>query len=487
MKFFSPTLLAVLGMAVLAASDEECTRGMLLITDTDSTALRGYDLDGTLENIQVAGSLTLAGNNGQYLQHAGTSGITLGAVDRGTEENFYADGSVSFVTTGVELHIHDGLPVIHKDEGLSLIANAAIDCARPIHLASHDNKVAVFCDGSYDAVPQLNSTVWVVDESLFGSATQSAIVYTETLQGSHHGVAVPVDDNHVMYSLALDDRINRINGVNGSPVSALPTTFQVVDYDGNVLHSLDDEIDPNASCSGFHGSSAIDNTIALACDADHGGIVVVDYNQNTAAYASRALSYPVDYTVHRTGTLVDHPKSSLIIGNFAGATMFHLMILDPAMSGTQLQESSILELEARPCKFDFEQSEGEHVLVWLANGVFRVYAIDPAWSLVAEITVLEGMESCAQGSMTPGYGQAFVTEPLTQKLYSLDLTHVDHGGSIEVAETALGFTPVSSIVSGVPVGGECSGHDGDFASAGAWVKHLSFAGATLLSALGMLF
>ena len=167
--------------------------------------------------------------------------------------------------------------------------------------------------------------------------------------------------------------------------------------------------------------------------------------------------------------------------------MFHLMILDPAMSGTQLQESSILELEARPCKFDFEQSEGEHVLVWLANGVFRVYAIDPAWSLVAEITVLEGMESCAQGSMTPGYGQAFVTEPLTQKLYSLDLTHVDHGGSIEVAETALGFTPVSSIVSGVPVGGECSGHDGDFASAGAWVKHLSFAGATLLSALGMLF
>jgi hypothetical protein len=154
--------------------------------------------------------------------------------------------------------------------------------------------------------------VWVIDESKFGPSTESsAVIYNTTLIGSHHGVAIPVDDNHVLYSLATPERINRTSGS-----SALPATFQVVDYQGDVLHSIDDTTSDDTCCSGFHGSWAVNNTFVLACDAEHGGILVVDYEEASNAYSSRALSYPESFTEHRTGTYAEHHQSPNVVGNF---------------------------------------------------------------------------------------------------------------------------------------------------------------------------
>ena len=215
----------------------------------------------------------------------------------------------------------------------TIVENASFDCARAIHFVKHDDKIAIFCDGSYEFTPQVNSTVWVVDETKFGS-TESAIVFQGTLQGSHHGVAIPVDDNHVLYSLASPDRIQR---TDAGADYALPENFQVcifssllllavgacvvfahsnnffwclsfltkvTDYDGNVLHSIDDTTNKDTSCAGFRkksenlvmaccisspmsshsfffnffcadGSWSKDNEFVLACDDEHGGVLKV--------------------------------------------------------------------------------------------------------------------------------------------------------------------------------------------------------------------
>jgi hypothetical protein len=287
-------------------------------------------------------------------------------------------------------------------------------------------------------------------------SSDSAIVFAKTLQGSHHGVAIPVDDNHVLHSVATAERARR--GPSGGDY-ALPETFQVVDYEGNVMHSLEDTSDPSKSCAGFHGSSAIDNTFALACNDEHGGILVVDYDSTSAAYTSRALSYPISN--HRTGSFADHHDSPYVVGNFAGENNeFHLLSFDPTKT-TALDDSHIQTLGTRQCSFDFEKASAEILMVWLQSGKLQIYELEPEWILIEEVEVVPGMASCTEAQMVAGYGQVFVMAPANQKLYALDLTHVHEGEGIELFETNLGFTPNSAIVAGVPSGDACQSEGGD--------------------------
>lgn len=101
-------------------------------------------------------------------------------------------------------------------------------------------------------------------------------------------MAIPVDEDHLLHSVALPERVLR-----NTEASSLPSTFQVVDFEGNVLHRIADLEDPNANCAGFHGSAALpNNTFVLACDEVHGGVVIVNYEPATETYKSRALLYP---------------------------------------------------------------------------------------------------------------------------------------------------------------------------------------------------
>lgn len=255
--FSASLILSLAGFA--ASAEDECTHGMLFVADAESTLLRAMDLNAeSLENLAVTASIDLPDIPVPELNLQITSTTQeVAIIYRGQETENYGDGMVRFVDTGVSLSA-DG----HAESTgqLALVDNAGFDCARAIHFVRHDDKIAIFCDGIVTNVTQVNSTVWVVDEALFGTPDTSAIVYTTTLDGSHHGVGIPVDDNHVLYSLAQPERIDG----NYTRAYALPHTFEVVDYDGNVLHSIADTTNADTSCAGFHGSWAIHNTFALA-------------------------------------------------------------------------------------------------------------------------------------------------------------------------------------------------------------------------------
>lgn len=435
-----------------AMAEQTCTHGKLYVTDTETSNVHVFDVSkGNLESLSPETTIDVGGKPGINLDYT-ASGKEVAAIFRGTESLGYADAVVNFFDTGVSTESHGD----HYDISYSpptLVENARVDCARPIHFVRHDNKITIFCDGSYTFSPQINSTVWVVEEGKFGSTTESAIVYNETLQGSHHGVAVPVDDNHVLYSLASADRVNRTSAGDDY---ALPDTFQVVDYQGMVLHSIDDPTNPNSHCSGFHGESAVDDTLALACDIEHGGILIVDYEAPGMTYTTRALFYPDSFPEHRSTTLQEHPLAKHVIGNFAGQDQYHLMAFTD--TDTTLTTDQIFTLDSRQCAFAYERGQAEVILVLMPNGMLHAFEFDGTWEEIAKVQVVPGLQECSGVELVPGVMQAFVLHEGTNTLYAVDMDHV-HNGEMEVYASQLNFTPFAGVVSGAPPNVVCEGDD----------------------------
>jgi hypothetical protein len=449
MKFVAQVLVYVFAsISLQSVSASHCTHGRLFIADADSANVYAYDIDGSdidgsHQTVLINTIETFSGLGPQFLVASSTE-ETVTAVYRGKKENSWQDGSVSFIRVGVAPSSHEVAGFATEKEDPSLVDNFHINCTRPIHHVSHDQKIAMFCDGAFD--DNINSTVWVVDERNFGEGKQP-LVFTTELAGSHHGVVVPVDDNHVLVSVAVPERVAK-----AADSSALPDGFTVYDYDSQVLHGLNEVEDPSRSCLGFHGSGVVSNSFVFACDEDHGGLLVVDYGE-AAAYTSRALSYPDKFQAHRTGSLVSSPGSELVVGNFADrdAKDYKLVVLSPKVQQDAIEDDQILNLDAPQCSFQFEKSDGEDIiLVWMPTGNLRVYAIDPEWMLIADIQVIADMSSCDGTQMAAGAGHAYVMqgESLLDVVLH-DLTSVD------IKTSALGFTPSSAVVAGVPAGHAC--------------------------------
>jgi hypothetical protein len=247
-----------------------------------------YDLNRGLQSLFNEKTVTLPPSaTNELIVEATADSTHVVVVYRGTVDLGYTNGVVNWISTGFAKVDHED----HFDLEYStptLVANSKFECAHPIHTTHHDGKIAIFCDGSYEYEPQVNTTVWVVEEAKLGTS-MNAVVHNQTLQGSHHGVAVPVDDNHILYSLATPDRVDR---TPNATLYAVPWTFQITNYNGNVLHSIGDLTNKDLHCSAYHGSAAKDNTFAFACDGNHGGILIVNYLPASQTYTSRALFNP---------------------------------------------------------------------------------------------------------------------------------------------------------------------------------------------------
>jgi hypothetical protein len=448
MKFLAQqALFSFLASVSLQPVSADCTHGRLFVADADSAKVHTYEIDGT-HNLDLINTIeTVAGMGPQYLIASPTA-RTITAVYRGQKDNGWQDGTVSFIRVGVVPTSHEVSGFAVEKEDPSVVDDFNINCARPIHHVANDQKLAIFCDGSFD--DNINSTVWVVDERALGKGDQ-ALVFTSELAGSHHGVVVPVDDNHVLVSVPTPERVAKVAGA-----SSLPNGFTVYDYDTQVLHGLNEVEDPSRSCSGFHGSGVVGNSHVFACDQDHGGLLVVNYGE-AVTYTSRALSYPDKFSGHRTGSLQSSHGSELVVGNFADRDLldYKLVAFSPRDQQGTIDEDQFLNLDEAQCSFQFEQSDGDDlVLVWMPTGNLQVYAIHPEWMLIADTQIIANMSSCDGTQMTAGHGHAYVMRG--ESLLDVNLHDLT---SVEISTFELGFTPSSAVVTGVPAGHACDAPD----------------------------
>ena len=445
---------------VHAAEEEEevlCTHGKLFVSDTATSQIHVINLNliEPVGSLVVETSVTVEGGPGAMDVYTTANGKVVATLYGGTAAANYTDGVINWIHTGIELVNHGDHSDVSFDPP-TVLPNGAFRCANAVHFERNGGQIGIFCDGSFSGF--INSTIWVIDESILEAGEESPIVYNATLLSSHHGVAVPVADDHVLYSVASPERINR--GANASDYS-LPSFFDVLDIsNGTVIHQVDDSSSIHTHCSGYHGAAYFENTVILACDEIHGGVLIVELNETSdAAYSSRALSYPSDstYDGYRAAHFEQHTKSDYIVSDFNnGEDMFNLMAFQP--SDTVLTEKNLLPLSTLQCGFALEKSAGEVVVLLMPDGMVSAYEFDSAtgWMKIAELLVYEEMSACNEVIFVVGYVQAFViTVNDDPTIYAVDLHHV-HEGEMSYTTSSLDFVPYSAVVGGVPPLVACS-------------------------------
>jgi hypothetical protein len=463
-------LLSLLACSSVHAHDDHdhanltCTYGKLFVADADTgTTVHVIELNSG-HNFTHETSLEVSGGvDGVDLIVSANSAV-VGALYYGAEAANYTGGVTTWIHTGAEVE-EDG--TVGYDSPM-ILPNAGFQCEQPTHVTYGGEMVAFFCDGNYPL--NRNSTIWILDESKLNAASmnENAIMYNTTVQSSHHGYAVVFADNRLLYSVPTPDRISR--NVNGSD-DELATTFVVTDLTGNVVHTIDNTGDVNTHCSGLHGNTNLHHTSIFACDEVHGGVLIISYDEGSDTFSSRALAYPVEG--HRSFSLEQHSNASHIVGDLlvydpeVGLSSIHLFAF--STDDTELMESHVLKLptEQYPCGYSYEKSEGEFVLVMLADGLLLAYEFESKWTELARLQVVSNMTSCDQVAFTTGYSQAFVltTEPGNATLHAIDLSEVHSEGKMAVyATSSLDFTPYSPVVAGVPPNTGCTGHEGKHGS-----------------------
>jgi len=467
-------LISSLLALVSVGSAVECTRGRLFVSDADSNVVHTFNLDpSTTSNtpIHTGPTVTLPEGSVAARLYASSTDNVVSAYYMGNATDFWSDGRVSFIHSGVSV---DSSHVVSSEITMEAptLDDFSVQCARPIHHVAHRRRIAIFCDGAYDAVPQVNSSAYFVDERLLKSGADP-VVYHHQLEGQQHGVAIPLDETHFLVSIAPEERINR------QAASSLPAGFHIFNDQGDLVHGVNDQDEAHMSCVGFHGSGHIGDNYAFGCGSGHdNGVLLIQYGPSLSFSSSKILHAAGRDENLRVGSFVDHHHAPAFVGNYGSSSV---VAVEPTHRGS-MQEAHILDLPAARCGFGYEKTTGKYLYVWLANGVLQVYKVWPEWILVASVTVSPDMEACTGTNFIGGHGFAYITDSVAKAIHTVDLRSLS---DITVSTTPLSFTPAFMTVAGVPEDTECTGasikdsYDHNRAHTSVWMHLRNTAGADI--------
>lgn len=437
----------------------DCTNGMLFVSDTNSSTLHVYNVSQRLDQplSEIHTITNLKGGAGQAVE-ATANGLHVISTYWGSEEADYQDGFVNFINTGVTAEDHGNHAHLDYAE-ISVLENVFLACGPVWHAAHHAEYLSLYCDGSFDN--GVNTTIYVLQEGSLSDDPKNPFVYNGTIPGSHHGIAIPVDANHILHSLPTTDRLNRVNGSD-----SLPDAFQVLNYkDGTVVLSLNDTGSAESHCKAFHGSTAVKNTFYMCCEDK---VLVVQYDSAGGSFTTRALEFPdAISSVHRCGSNHATAKSDYVVTNYAdwNADVYAPHLMAFPNNATEIVDADVLVFgDVGQCEYAFEQSVADHLIVLLPNGTLQAYSYGrpDGWKLGGEVDI-DGISTCDDATMAVGYGQAFVAVSAARTIFSIDLTHLGHDHdlgdgadhSLTAVPTQVSYAPAHMTVSGVPHGTAC--------------------------------
>jgi hypothetical protein len=451
---------------VLADEGEDaehlCEHGKLFVADVnDGNVLHVFDIHD-IGNVTEETKVTIKGSAGSNALYATANKQVVASLNYGSEATNFTDGNVEFIHAGVGKD--DDGNITFEDP--KVLTSVAFDCVAPTHFVTQNNKIGISCDGNFDKM--INTTIWLIDElklipKTFGG---NALYFNGTLPGSHHGYVVPMEDEEFVHSQATTARILR---TEEGAMDELGDTVIVADPDGKVILSLNDTSSMSTHCSGHHGLATKHDTAIFACDVNHGGLLVVIYDDDKAGYVSSAVAYPSSHPGHRSFAIEEHSKSPFLIADLVvfNATTnmlssFNLFAFEK--NDTTVAESNVLKLETDqyPCAIQYEKLKGKVLLIFLADGTLSAYKFNSTWTMVSTVKVVENMSSCSNATFASGIEQAFVlTTTQNPTMYGIDLEEVYEGkeGTMTVTSSPLGFTPSSAVVAGTCPGSAAESDD----------------------------
>jgi hypothetical protein len=222
--------------------------------------------------------------------------------------------------------------------------------------------------------------------------------------GTGHNNAVVLEET-VLLSLASEGRVTAYNLVDGRAGQT---------FDG---------------CPGTHGWTTPSRTLAAAGCTD--GVML--FTKAGAQITARKIGEPTGSPeAARVSTLVSHPASPVLIGNFGQG----LAIVRP--DGTEVQP---LPLASAPVRFAFDQA-GARLVVLTLDG--KLQALDPEsgdtlWSTDAVTPVDPATAGAPRPSFAVGSEVAYLTDPPAGRIVKVDLGT----GRLFGTPLAIGGTPTA--------------------------------------------
>lgn len=377
--------LALAALAVLAASPvqaRETTAARLFIADREAPTLTVVDLEAAA----VDTLLKMPAPSGYLLP--GPSPRDLFAIHG-------AAGSVSLVDTGIALEDHGD----HADLTVEAPAiwPAIAEGARPSHTLAKDGTVAVFLDGTGEAL--------LLPVAALPAPAAPPVRVASGL--AHHGVAVPVGQD-VLISIA-EQQGER----------AVPVGLALKGRDGAEKAVFRD-------CPRLHGEAAIGPTVIAGCQD---GVLAVTVTKDGTATA-RKLPYPKDAGATdnnaRVWTLDPVPGMTAAMGEGGRDALF---LVDPA--GGEITRIPLpgARVHAIPDPEVFA-----HALVLTADGTLhRVSLLDGAVAASAPVTGPVDMASRGgppRPVIAATVGHVAVLDPLRKEVVRLDAKTLKETGRI---------------------------------------------------------
>jgi hypothetical protein len=383
--------LVVAGMLIAAPasvaqdmSGEDHAAQRLVVANAADRTLRVIDA----ETMETLGSFSMPGPIGTVA--ASASGRWVYAIH--TDVN-----RVTIVDTGLRLEDHGD----HKDlrESAPYVRGTVFPGQRPIDFWTNNGFATVHNDE--------DGTLAVFDEGRL----EIALDYTEIRgEGTGHNNAVVLGDT-VLLSLASAGRVTAY-GIN----NAVKTRFE--------------------GCMGTHGWTTRGTTLAASGCTD--GVLV--YRPTADGVTASKIAEPADTPENvRVSTLISHPDSPVLIGNFGQG----LAIIHPDRPTLQA-----VPLPANPVKFAFDHT-GKQVIVLTFDGY--VQGLDPEtgqtrWR-VAAVTPVSITTGAPRPSLTVCEEMAFVTDPPRGELVGIELSSASATKRLRLggSPTNLGLAAVEGV------------------------------------------
>jgi ABC-type Zn uptake system ZnuABC Zn-binding protein ZnuA len=340
----------------------------LLVSDFETAPSKLIDVD----NGKIIARYEVGAPTYPYTSPTGRFGIKIQ-----TNANL-----ITAVDSGILLEDHgDHMHPYKRDARLT---DFRAEGRTPIHYVAHAGQIAIFNDGSGEAM--------LLTERNFESAEAEMLTFKTARP--HHGVAVPLGDRIV---LSVPDTQNMDY--------ALPLGIEVRDMRNNVVASFADQ------CPGLHGEASSGAFTAFGC-ADR--VLVLERNGDD--FSVKSLRYaPETPSGTRVGTVIGHEKQNFFIGNF-GQT--GLVRIDP-IAGTLTP----ITLPMRYSAFRLDAETGEKIIVVTTDGsVHRIDAMTGRIEASIEaVTPFVFRTRVPRPGLATVRNLAYVTDPAAGEVVEIDL------------------------------------------------------------------
>jgi hypothetical protein len=294
------------------------------------------------------------------------------------------------------------------------------DAVAPVHFVSHHGYTTVHFDGRYDeASPenQVTAKSFVIAESdLLDPDGEITTVFETEPQ---HGVSLVTEEGHVILTAPSTDRA----------ISTAPNGFTVHELTGELVQTIQDPEDFEASCWGLHGETVVGHEILFGChESLDGGLLVLSWNDTEQRYDSRKLTYPGYPTApERTSVIKSHPSSAFAIGQWgsfgaAGSAYTGLVRIDP--TDTEVRSEHVIQLGSVYCDFELEREEGEAVVALARDGRVHVINVD-SWSGHKAAQLFEASDTTCAGRLISGEHVAYVSDTAQGRILEIDLRSLE--------------------------------------------------------------